>query len=121
MASRPDQEVKITAQVRLLHMIGVEPLVAGRHGRLWGAPAGTATVQFGLGKVELQPPAGDIELDLVTVLDQGQGSAGGGFGITFPYARVLSASGRFTRPRSGLSSKPQVLDLRFLHNRIKEF
>ena len=42
------------------------------------------------------------------------------FDVTLPYARVLPAYGRFTRPRIGLSSKPQVLDLSSLHNRVHE-
>src|SRR3954451_1591653 len=70
-----DEEVEIRALVRLQDVVVVEAPVAALERGLGRAPPGTPLVQLTLVDEQFQPALGDIELDLVAVLDQREHAA----------------------------------------------
>ena len=71
-AATTDEEIQVAAAIRLHHVIDIDLLIAAGHGRRRRRPGGTAAVQLGLRHVQVQAPAGHVELDHVAVPDQRQ-------------------------------------------------
>src|SRR3954471_5780098 len=71
-AALADQEVEVGALVGLLHMVEVELPVAARQMGLRLFPALLPARELLLGHEQVQPSLGHVELDQVTVLDQGE-------------------------------------------------
>ena len=79
IAAAAHQDVQVCAEVRLLHVIDVEPGPAACGTRRF-APFAAAALQFGFVDVEVQPASRYIEFDEVAGAYQRQGATDGGLG-----------------------------------------
>src|SRR5215472_14058005 len=74
------EEIQIGAAVGLQHVVVIELIVTSLQRRLRRLPFCAATLDLRIADVEMQPACGHVQFDRVSALDQGQNSAGCGFG-----------------------------------------
>src|SRR5215472_12048902 len=74
------EEIQIGSAVGLQHVVMIELIVTSWQGRLRRLPPGAAAFDLRIGNVEVQAARGYIQFDRVSVSDEGQNSAGCGFG-----------------------------------------
>src|SRR5207237_54604 len=76
---RPE-EIEVAALVSLEDVLEVEPAVAAAVSGRGRPPLSAAAGQLGVGDVQLEAAAGDVQLDLVAIAHERERAADGGFG-----------------------------------------
>jgi hypothetical protein len=75
----PTQEIEITALRRLVYVFEIKPAISSLEEQVRGAPIRPPLGQLGLVYVEVQPAPGDVQFNLVTILNERKGSAHSAF------------------------------------------